>query len=125
MPNRNEEEADVVEMTAEEQELQKLVGRELRRLREALGLSRMDMAARMGPTYTGEFVAQYEDGSIPMEVGPFFAMLRVLQPDLAELTPKRLMARRLSTEYLHMDGETQELVDHIVEKFMTAQSSAS
>ena len=125
MPKRSDEETELVEMTADEWEVQKLVGRELCRLRETLGLTQMDMAARMGPEYTGEFVARYEEGNIPMEVGPFFAMLRVLQPDLTEFTPKRLMARRLSREYLEMDGETRELVDHIVEKFMAAQRSAS
>lgn len=121
MPKRSDEENGSVEMTDEEWQNQKLIGRELCRLRKALGLSEMDMAARMGPMYTGEFVARYESGSVPMEIGPFFAMLRVLHPNLRELTPKRLMARQISEEYLKLDAESQELLDLIARKFLSAQ----
>ena len=117
----NEGEYTAVEMTADELREQKLVGRELRRLRTSLGLSETDMAARMGSEYTGEFVARYESGKIPMEIGPFFAMLRVLQVNPSEITPKALTARHLSEKYREMDAESRDLLERLAEKLLTAQ----
>lgn len=118
------EEPEEVRMSEEELRDQKLVGRELRRLRETLGLTPMELAARMGPSYTGKFVAQFESGDIPMEVGAFFAMIRVLQPDLNELLPKRLMARRITEEVMEMDEESRNALGVIIGKFRSARREA-
>ena len=118
------EEPEEVLMTEEELRDQKLVGGELRRLRETLGLTPMELAARMEPSYTGKFVAQFESGDIPMEVGAFFAMIRVLQPDLNELLPKRLMARRITEEVMEMDEESRNALGVIIGKFRSARREA-
>lgn len=121
---QSKEEPEEVRMTEEELRDQKLVGGELRRLRETLGLTPMELAARMGPSYTGKFVAQFESGDIPMEVGAFFAMIRVLQPDLNELLPKRLMARRITEEVMEMDEESRNALGVIIGKFRSARREA-
>ena len=118
------EEPEEVRMTGEELRDQKLVGGELRRLREALGLTPMELAARMGPAYTGKFVSRFEDGDIPMEVEPFFTMVRVLQPDLEELLPKRLIARRITEEVMEMDEESRKALNAIIERLLAARREA-
>ena len=48
------------EMTGEDWKAQKLVSEELRKLRELSGMTRKELADKMGPPYTEELVAQYE-----------------------------------------------------------------
>ena len=121
-----EEKEESAESAMTEDELwnQKLVGGELRRLREAMGLTPMDVASRMGPSYTGKFVSQFEDGDIPMEIGPFFSMVRVLQPNLNELLPKRLMARRVTEGLMKMDEESRNALGVIVERVLATRRGA-
>lgn len=119
---RNAEEMDI---TPEEWQVQKLLGEEIRRRREAEGMTRAEMAERMGESYSEEIVSQYESGSVPMEIGPFFAMIEALHADMEEFIPKRLMSRHIASSYMELDEESRKAVDLVMDKFLTAKRATS
>ena len=51
-------------------------------------------------------------------------MIRVLQPNLNELLPKRLMARRITEEVMEMDEESRNALGVIIGKFRSARREA-
>ena len=55
----NPETAEDEKMTGLDRREQKLIGAELRRQRENRGLTRAELAAKMGIGYTEEFVSRY------------------------------------------------------------------
>ena len=61
-----QENTDMVPMSEEEWQDQRLVGAQLRQLWEQSGLAIEELAVKMGESYTAEVVTQYEEGSVPM-----------------------------------------------------------
>ena len=51
-------------------------------------------------------------------------MVRVLQPDLEELLPKRLIARRITEEVMEMDEESRKALNAIIERLLAARREA-
>ena len=117
-----EEGADYVPMTDEEWEDQKLVGAKLRSLREQAGMTPEEMAASMGDTYTAELITQYEEGSVPMEISPFFAMIGALNANINELDPAWLKAK-LSVEngYAYLSGNNRMAADKFISYLLAGQ----
>ena len=56
MKEQDAENVEVMELTDADWEDQELVGEELRKRRETAGMTRADMAAKMGPGYSEELV---------------------------------------------------------------------
>ena len=108
------ESTDEPEISEQEWQIQKLLGRELRRIRESQGMTRAEVASSMLVPCSEELVAQYEDGSVPMEIAPVFDMTRVLHVHLEELLPQKLMAQHLADGYLELDEESRYMLDRIV-----------
>ena len=119
-----EEGADYVPMNDEEWEDQKLVGAKLRSLREQTGMTPEELAARMGDPYTAELVTQYEEGSVPMEISPFFAMIGALNANINELDPAWLKAK-LSVEngYAYLSGNNRMAADKFIGYLLAGQKA--
>ena len=115
MRTQNPDETDTRELTAEEWRDQRLVGAELRRLRESAGMTREELAEKMGASYSARLVEQYEDGGvIPMEIQPVFAMARVLRGNMNTLDPVSLMSKLcLSSGYADLTDESRQMIDRI------------
>lgn len=123
MQEPNERESGAMEMTETDWRDQKLVAAELLRLRVSAGMSRADMAREMGPSYTEELVAQYEDGGIvPMEIWPVFEMVRVLHANLNDLEPMRLLANLYgSNGYASLNESSRQVADEIISALLLKQ----
>ena len=124
MRKPNELEMAAMEMTETDWRDQKLVAAELRNLRESAGMSRAEMAREMGPSYTEELVAQYEDGGIvPMEIWPVFDMVRVLHANLNDLEPMRLLTKLYgSNGYASMNENSRQVADEIIGALLLKQN---
>ena len=112
------------ELTAKHWRNQKLIASELRKLREESGMSRGELAEKMGNGYTEELIAQYEDGGqIVMETWPVIDMLAALHADPSMVDPNRLLARLCSTNgYADLTDESREAVDRIIRVILDGQS---
>ena len=115
------------EMTGEDWKAQKLVSEELRKLRELSGMTRKELADKMGPPYTEELVAQYEDGGVaPMELWPVFDMVRALRGDMNELDPERIISkRRFTNGYSDLTDESRDFVDRIIGTLVKGQNGTA
>ena len=124
MRKPNELEMAAMEMTETDWRDQKLVAAELRNLRESAGMSRAEMAREMGPSYTEELVAQYEDGGIvPMEIWPVFDMVRVLHANLNDLEPMRLLTKLYgSNGYAGLNENSRQVADEIIGALLLKQN---
>ena len=122
--SENAEKIPTLEMTEEEWFAQKLVGPELRKLRETSGMTQEELAQKMGPSYTAELVAQYEDGGVvPMEIWPIFDMIRVLGGSMNDLDPDRILGKRLADNgYADLSEESRAFVDQIVDTLAQGQT---
>ena len=127
MRNQMEEDQDVVTMTDEQWDTQRLVAAELLRLREAAGMTRSEMCRKMGHPYTEELIAQYEDGGIvPMEIWQVFDMVKALHADINDLIPERLMVRRgLMNGYSNLNEESRQVADRVIGALLHDQTPVS
>ena len=118
------EDPGMPELTARHWRDQKLIAAELRQLREKSGMSRKDMAEKMGNGYTEELIAQYEDGGqVIMETWPVIDMLAALHADPSMVEPKRLLARLCTTNgYADLTDESRKAVDQIIGMILDGQS---
>ena len=123
MQERKAEEAEVMEMTERDWREQKAVAAELRRLRESTGMTRAEMAGKMGGSYTEELVAQYEDGgSVPMEIWPVFDMVKVLHARMNDLDPLRLLTNLYANNgYADLNDESRQVADRIIGALLVEQ----
>lgn len=127
MPEQNAKPESAAKMDAEQLRAQKAVATEFRRMREAQGMTREDMARKMGPPYTAETVAQYEDGSeTVMEIWPVFEMAKALGANLNDLIPEYLIARNDSaSEYAALDEESRSVADRVIHALLTERSTVA
>lgn len=117
-----EEGVDFLPMSDEEWEDQKLTGAKLRSLREQAGMTPEEMAAKMGEPYTAETVTQYEEGSVPMEISPFFAMIGVLKANIEELDPAWLKAKlSIDNGYAYLSRDNRMAVDKFIGHLLADQ----
>jgi transcriptional regulator with XRE-family HTH domain len=123
----NEDGIPQAEMTGEDWKAQKLVSAELRKLRELSGMTRKELADKMGAPYTEELVAQYEDGGVaPMELWPVFDMVRALRGDMNELDPERIISkRRFTNGYSDLTDESRAFVDRIIDTLIKSQNGTA
>ena len=123
MQERKAEEAEVMEMTERDWREQKAVAAELRRLRESTGMTRAEMAGKMGGSYTEELVAQYEDGgSVSMEIWPVFDMVKVLHARMNDLDPLRLLTNLYANNgYADLNDESRQVADRIIGALLVEQ----
>lgn len=122
MREQGAENGEVMELTDADWEDQELVGEELRKRREAAGMTRADMADKMGPGYSEELVSQYEAGSVPMQIGPFFAMLTALDITPDDVSPVHLRMELLARNgYLKLNERSRNAVDQIIDVILTGQ----
>ena len=126
MQNQELESQDAVTMTEEQWDTQRLVAAELRRLREASGMTRTEMCRKMGLPYTEELIAQYEDGGIiPMEIWPVFDMVKALHADINDLVPERLKVRRgITNGYSNLNEESRQVADRVIGALLQTQAQA-
>ena len=126
MQNQELESQDAVTMTEEQWDTQRLVAAELRRLREASGMTRTEMCRKMGLPYTEELIAQYEDGGIiPMEIWPVFDMVKALHADINDLVPERLKVRRgITNGYSNLNEESRQVADRVIGALLQTQAPA-
>ena len=112
------------ELTPKHWRDQKLIAAELRRLREAAGMSREELVEKMGNGYTVELISQYEDGSqVIMETWPVIDMLSALHTDLSMVSPQRLLGRMCITNgYAELTDESRKVVDQIIGLILKGQS---
>lgn len=126
MKEQDAENGEVMELTDADWEDQELVGEELRKRREAAGMTRADMAAKMGLGYSEELVSQYEAGSVPMQIGPFFAMLTALDITPDDVSPVRLRMELLTHNgYLKLNERSRKAVDQIIDVILTGQRTTT
>ena len=126
MKEQDAENGEVMELTDADWEDQELVGEELRKRREAAGMTRADMTAKMGLGYSEELVSQYEAGSVPMQIGPFFAMLTALDITPDDVSPVRLRMELLTHNgYLKLNERSRKAVDQIIDVILTGQRTTT
>ena len=126
MKEQDAENVEVMELTDADWEDQELVGEELRKRREAAGMTRADMAAKMGLGYSEELVSQYEAGSVPIQIGPFFAMLTALDITPDDVSPVRLRMELLTHNgYLKLNERSRKAVDQIIDVILTGQRTTT
>lgn len=126
MKEQDAENVEVMELTDADWEDQELVGEELRKRREAAGMTRADMADKMGPGYSEELVSQYEAGSVPMQIGPFFAMLTALGITPDDVSPVHLRMELLARNgYLKLNERSRKAVDQIIDVILTGQHTTT
>ncbi|MBR0283547.1 MAG: helix-turn-helix transcriptional regulator [Oscillibacter sp.] len=122
MREQDAENGQVMKLTDADWEDQELVGEELRKRRETAGMTRADMAAKMGPGYSEELVSQYEAGSVPMQIGPFFAMLTALDITPDDVSPVHLRMELLAHNgYLKLNERSRNAVDQIIDAILSGQ----
>ena len=126
MQNQELENQDVATLTEEQWDTQRLVAAELRRLREAAGMTQAEMCRKMGHPYTEELIAQYEDGGIiPMEIWPVFDMVKALHADINDLVPERLKVRRgITNGYSNLNEESRQVADRVIGALLRTQAPA-
>ena len=126
MQNQELENQDVATLTEEQWDTQRLVAAELRRLREAAGMTQAEMCRKMGHPYTEELIAQYEDGGIiPMEIWPVFDMVKALHADINDLVPERLKVRRgITNGYSNLNEESRQVADRVIGALLQTQAQA-
>ena len=126
MQNQELENQDAATLTEEQWDTQRLVAAELRRLREAAGMTRAEMCRKMGHPYTEELIAQYEDGGIiPMEIWPVFDMVKALHADINDLVPERLKVRRgITNGYSNLNEESRQVADRVIGALLQTQAQA-
>ena len=106
---------EIGEMGAKEWRNQKLIAGELRRLREAAGMTRAEMAEKMGEPYTEDMIAHYETGDVLMELWTVLDMSEALHISLEELSPSRLLAKHCEANgYTQLSEQSRNLVDGII-----------
>ena len=123
MQKQPEEVQEAIRLTEAAWRDQRLIAAELRRRREAAGITQEQLAEKMGEPYTVETISQYEDGSqIPMETWTVFAMVEALDADLSEISPKSLLARRCSESgYADLNEETRQIIDGVIGAILKGQ----
>ena len=122
MREQQAENEEVMELTDIDWRNQKLVGGEMRRRRERMGLTQAQTAEKMGPGYSAELVAQYEDGSVRMEIGPFFSMLAALDMTPNEVVPEHLRAELFARNgYEKLDEKSRKAVDGVIEAILSGR----
>ena len=126
MQNQELENQDAATLTEEQWDTQRLVAAELRRLREASGMTQAEMCRKMGHPYTEELIAQYEDGGIaPMEIWQVFDMVKILHADLNDLIPERLKIRRgITNGYSNLNEESRQVADRVIGALLQTQAPA-
>ena len=126
MQNQELENQDAATLTEEQWDTQRLVAAELRRLREAAGMTQAEMCRKMGHPYTEELIAQYEDGGIiPMEIWPVFDMVKALHADINDLVPERLKVRRgITNGYSNLNEESRQVADRVIGALLQTQAQA-
>ena len=126
MQEKNTENEEVMELTAADWEDQRLIGAELRRHRETLGWSEEEMSVKMGPGYSAELVSQYEAGSVPMQIGPFLAMLTALNLTVDDVAPGHLrIGRLIHSGYLKLNERSRNAVDQIIDVILMEQQAGA
>lgn len=126
MQNQELENQDAVTLTEEQWDTQRLVAAELRRLREAAGMTQAEMCRKMGHPYTEELIAQYEDGGVvPMEIWQVFDMVKALHADINDLVPERLKIRRgITNGYSNLNEESRQVADRVIGALLRDQAPA-
>ena len=126
MQNQELENQDAATLTEEQWDTQRLVAAELRRLREAAGMTQAELCRKMGHPYTEELIAQYEDGGIiPMEIWPVFDMVKALHADINDLVPERLKVRRgITNGYSNLNEESRQVADRVIGALLQTQAQA-
>lgn len=110
---------------SDEQE-QKLVGAEVRRLRESLGLSERELAEKLGERYSEEEIIRYESGAVPMGIETFFALSEALGVTPNDLSPDHLLERNpASNGYRELNARNRETVDRVIEAVVSLQRGES
>ncbi len=74
----------------------KRVGAEIRKVREAKGMTRKELAAILGGDCTENTVKRYEDGDIIMDVDVLFAVTAALGVTPNDIAPGEVMASAAS-----------------------------
>ena len=127
MSKERKEDYDVIPLTAAGWRDQKLIAAELRRLREASGMTQEALVKTLGKPYTEELIAQYEDGSVEiMETWTVFAIVDALGASPMDIAPKSLMARQcLESGYGDLNEESRRLVDSVIGAVLKGQRQTS
>ena len=120
-----QEEQSAIWLTERAWKDQKLIAAELRRQREAAGMTQEQLAEKMGAPYTAEVISQYESGEeIPMEMWTVFDMVQALQIDMSDVAPKNLLARQCTESgYAELDEESRQIVDGVIRAVLRGQRS--
>ena len=102
---------------------QKLISSELFRQREAAGLTREQLAERMGNLYSADLIRQYEEGvDVPMDTWTVLAMVDALGIDLVDISPRSVLARQcVENGYAELNRESRQLVDTVIGAVLKGQ----
>ena len=127
MSKERKEDYSVIPLTAAGWRDRKLIAAELRRLREASGMTQETLVGKLGKPYTEELIAQYEDGSVEiMETGTVFAIVDALGASPMDIAPKNLMARQcLESGYGDLNEDSRRLVDSVIGAVLKGQRQTS
>lgn len=114
---------DIAELTEEDWREQKAVAHELRRLREAAGLTQAELAEKIGEGCDVSLIERYEDGGMSeMEIWPIFRMVKALRGNMNDLDPLRLLAGLYSANgYTDLSDDSRQIVDRIIDALLTQQ----
>ena len=94
----------------------KRVGAEIRKVREAKGMTRKELAAILGGDCTENTVKRYEDGDIIMDVDVLFAVTAALGVTPNDIAPGEVMAGAASGlgDYARLSGKNKRMVDQMI-----------
>ena len=99
------------------------IGRSIRRIRESVGMSRAQLAEGIG--CTDEMIAQYEDGTRPMETTVFFSVAQTLGVTPNDFAPKSMREKAPGLfGYAKLNGTHREIIDSVVNSFLLDERKA-
>ena len=101
----------------------KLLGAEIRRVRESRSMTRDEVISRMENPCTKVELKEYEDGNQCMDVEVFFDLTRALCVTPNDLAPKGVMERSASAlgDYSRLNNRNKRVTNDLITTFLKQQ----
>lgn len=96
-----------------------MLGHEIQRIRESMGMTTEQLATVMGNGCTDEIISQYENGTLPMETDTFFALVDALGITPNDLAPQKMREKAPCLfGYAKLNGNHRKTIDSVVTSFL-------
>ena len=112
-----------MDMNVMDQRNREILGAELKRARESLGMTRAELAEKVSGECTEDIIRQYEDGAILMDVDALFSLTKALGITPNDITPSRVMSGAASGlgDYARLNRKNRRMADKMIGVFLQQQ----